>query len=341
MNCPDCHKPIPENRLTCESCGRPVFDDPRIEVSSPQRVPNPKPRVSISKADRNTEIGLELVSLLNTVTDDGRISVEEVAGLQVWLQENRHVDMPAIAFLAFTVEHIISDGIVTEEERTELYAAIEKVLPPDLRKYAVAKRRLADAEVRQLIKDQRAAERERDAPVRWFDFMVAGVGHQGRAEVVRRLVSEEMPVYFLRHRDNRFSSNAIGIHLPSGEQVGYVPEAEAQELAAYLDAGFKARAQVKKLLTRTQAPYPLPVVAGEIYREEAQVSTALTQAETIEIGTSLRSAASDWREAFRKAEATPQHRPEPAKQQSGLETCLSFAIVLVSVFALIFALVKC
>jgi len=338
--CNGCGKEVPANRLSCEGCGRPLFDDPRIEIKASPPPSPARSRVSISKADRDTEIGIELISLLNTVTDDGRISVEEVAGLQSWLTEYGHVDMRAIGFLKKAVEQIIADGIVTDDERTDLYAAIEKVLPPDLRQYATLKRKSVEAETKQIIKEQKAAEKERDSPVHWFDFMVAGVAHEGRGDTVSRFAMEGMPAYFARDRENRYSRNAIAIFLETGGMIGYVPETEAYSLASYLDAGFKAKLRIKKLLTTTRANYPIPVVDGEVYRANAQVPFALDQAQTELLNVS-RPQDAGWRAAFRKSEATPQGNRVEESPKGVLQTCISCAAVMFGIFFLILLMVKC
>ena len=121
-------------------------------------------RVSLTKSERSSGIGAELLVLCQTVTDDGYLSKDEINELRRWLKDNRDTDLPAIAFLHETVERILADRRITREERQELYQAIELVLPPEARREAVDARREAESERehRDRIKQdaERAASRE-------------------------------------------------------------------------------------------------------------------------------------------------------------------------------------
>ena len=90
-------------------------------------------RISITKLQRQTAAGAELISLCQTITEDGRLSDEEVNALRQWVDDHASIDLPARDFLLETIRRIIEDGKVSDEERAELYQAIEKVLPPDIR----------------------------------------------------------------------------------------------------------------------------------------------------------------------------------------------------------------
>lgn len=104
-----------------------------------------KRRVSITKLQRRTTAAVDLIALCQTITDDGELADVEIAALQEWLRDNERVDLPAKDFLSQVVEKILADGHVTAEERDELYAAIEMVLPPDIRADVRGKRREAGA----------------------------------------------------------------------------------------------------------------------------------------------------------------------------------------------------
>src|SRR3954447_14534458 len=93
--------------------------------------PPPKRRLSITKLQRETEAVIELISLCQTVTEDGSLSDEEIAALREWLKDQAGAELPARDFLEETVARILADGVVTEEERDELWRAIESVLPAD------------------------------------------------------------------------------------------------------------------------------------------------------------------------------------------------------------------
>jgi hypothetical protein len=246
-------------------------------------------RIAISKADRETAIGLELLSLCQTITEDGRILDDEVNGLQAWLEENKHVDLPAIEALRVCVSEILADRVISDAERLQLQKLIERILPPDLRSYAVLKRRqlsdeakAAAAEVRKqarLAREENREDRERDQAVERFDFMVAGVAYEGRGPVIARHAHEGMTAYLIRDRANRYSPNAIEVRLRNGTHIGYVPEESAVELAPYFDSGCRSSATIKRLLTKTRTGYPIPVIKGDIFGADARVPGAVSEAE--------------------------------------------------------------
>ena len=129
-------------------------------------------RISITKLQRRTAAAVELIALCQTITADGRLADDEIVAFKQWLTDNEHVDLPAKEFLALTVTKILSDGTVTDEERDDLYAAIETALPLDVRADVRGRRRArqgADREQRRIERDAaHAAAREagmRDTPL--------------------------------------------------------------------------------------------------------------------------------------------------------------------------------
>ncbi len=237
-------------------------------------------RLSLTKADIQAGVGAELLALCQSVTEDGRLQKQEIVELTLWLRRNRGSDLPAIAHLAETVERIIADGRVTRDEHDELYKAIETVLPPDVRRDAVASRKAVESERKARDREARAAgkalereikaqERERDRPVASLNFMVAGVHYEGRAEVISAHVRQGDPAYLARDPANRFSRNAIEVRLANGMQIGFVPEMDARRTARVLDAGNPHVAYVTKVLTGGRAP--IPVVQADIHNADAVV----------------------------------------------------------------------
>src|SRR5262245_12512233 len=212
-----------------------------------------KPRLSLTKTQIQAGIGAELLALCQSMTEDGSLSKDEIIALRSWLAANRSSDLPAVAFLTGTVEHIIADGKVTKDERRDLYKAIEAVLPPEARKQAAEKRKVAEArEVgleraqRQEQRRQEQEERERKRPVASANFMVAGVHYEGRPEVIRQYVEDGDHVYLARDPHNRYSRNAVEIRLRNGMQIGFVPEDDAVDLAPLLDQGCPHQAHVTR-----------------------------------------------------------------------------------------------
>ena len=226
-------------------------------------------RISITQLQRRTAAAVELIALCQTITADGRLADDEIAAFKQWLTDNEHVDLPAKDFLAQTVTKILSDGTVTDEERDELYAAIEAALPLDVREDVRGRRRaLQDADRKQgrIEREAAHAARMRDTPLETWDFMVAGSLYEGRPAVIDRYAMIGEPVYLARDPANQFSANAIEIRLSNGMQIGFVPETDARDMAPDLDSGCPHRAYLKKILAGRRAP--IPVVVASLYHPE-------------------------------------------------------------------------
>lgn len=129
-------------------------------------MPPKNPRVSLSKAQIQEGVGAELLTLCQTVTADGVLTLAEINELRAWLDVNRNSDLPAIGFLVATLDRILADGKVTPDERKELYASIEKVLPPEARKGAVAQRKAFEAEEKRQEREIAADEKRREPEAR-------------------------------------------------------------------------------------------------------------------------------------------------------------------------------
>jgi hypothetical protein len=227
-------------------------------------------RISITKLQRRTAAAVELIALCQTITADGRLTDDEIGAFKQWLTDNQHVDLPAKDFLTLTVTKILSDGTVTDHERDELYTAIETALPPGVRADVRARRRALDdaaREQRRVEREAARAARMRDTPLETWDFMVAGSLYEGRPAVIERYARIGDPIYLARDPANRFSANAIEIRLPNGMQIGFVPEADARDMAPELDSGCPHQAYLKKILAGRRAP--IPVVVASLYHPEA------------------------------------------------------------------------
>ena len=86
-------------------------------------------RISLSKAQRSTPAGRELIALLTELSADGMVTREEMERLRAWLEVDRSVDFHACSFLYEVVDTISNDGEINEEELDALALAIERVLP--------------------------------------------------------------------------------------------------------------------------------------------------------------------------------------------------------------------
>lgn len=236
----------------------------------PQDEKNFQPsRFLLTYSQLQTAEGLELLQLLQTVTEDGTISDEEIGALREWLEINRSADLPAIALLTERVEKILADGKVTEDERRAISGDIEAILPPDIRQDVIAKKSPINKGKRVPGQEKTRRTREKNAPVIEYDFLVAGVKYEGNPGVVRYYARQGDDVSLVRERDNRKSPNAVSIHLQNGMQIGYVPEEDAREMATFLDEGYKYRALIKQILTGGRTP--IPVVNVRIYHPQADM----------------------------------------------------------------------
>lgn len=230
-------------------------------------------RVTLSKAQRATPAGGELIALLTELSSDGMVSRDEMTRLRAWLEVDRGVDFAACGFLYEVTDSIGADGEITEEELDTLALAIERVLPPEIRKLAAEKRKgrrtaLREARLAARQADRAAAleERERARPLHRGDFIIAGAMRSAeRREACDTLVVAER-VLFEREPDNRHDKNAILILTEAGDELGYVPREDAREMAPLLDAGASVDATVKKLI-ETAAGHTLPVVVSKLYRQ--------------------------------------------------------------------------
>jgi hypothetical protein len=246
---------------------------------------NKNKQVTLTKTQRESQVGADLLSLCQSVSSDGSLDDEEILQIREWLSEHKSTDLPAISFLIPIVESILEDGVVSDSERRELALAVERVLPSDIRGISKAARVAIESEGRSKQKAEREAakaemdaerakareEKERNRPVARFDFMVAGTRYEGRSKIIRDSVDEGDSVTLVRDPGNAHSRNAVEVVISGGEQIGFVPEEDAQDLAPLLDSGHKYTAHVKRLLTEGRSP--IPVVFASVYRADADLSS--------------------------------------------------------------------
>jgi len=67
-------------------------------MSAPRLTPETKRRTTITKLQRHTAAGAELIELCQTITEDGALTDDEVMRLKQWLADNRESDLPARDF---------------------------------------------------------------------------------------------------------------------------------------------------------------------------------------------------------------------------------------------------
>lgn len=229
-------------------------------------------RISLTKTQLRTELGAELLSVCESVTADGKLAPEEAQGLREWLDEANAAELPAASYLREVIERVLADGQITQEECREVYRAVEAVLPPEVRRQATAARKeieAAEREAAKAVSEQEREERRRDVQIAAANFMVAGVRHEGRGEIIAHYANAGDPVRLVRDRGNRYSRFAIAVQLENGKQIGFVPEEDAQRLAPLLDEGAKCAAWITKILGSGRVP--IPVVQTKLYRPDSTV----------------------------------------------------------------------
>ena len=230
-------------------------------------------------ADGNSEeskqgeeaLGAELLNLCQSITADGVIAKAEIIALTRWLRAHRDQHVPRTSSLAATVERIVEDQRVSRTERKELFLAIEKVLPLDLRKRAEASRRFVEKrrqERKQASEDLPQTEEDqgqkaeiksqRNEPIGYFDFMAAGVHLEGRHKTVGLYANKGDSVWLVREESNPTSQHAVRIELENGSHIGYVPEEQSEEIALLMDDRMPYQAEIRDILT--EGNYPIPVI---------------------------------------------------------------------------------
>ena len=252
-------------------------------ISVPQ-LAEPKRQVTLSKADRATLVGRQLIDLLVELSADGVVSRDEMNRLRGWLEIDHGVDFPALPFLHETIEQISFDGEVAEDELDRLALAIERVLPKDIRVAAVANRkppprgttpRLNAKPKRQTMIDALSAKRAaRDAERSRAGILHEGVFHVAgafrfaeRREACERLIEDDR-VRFEREPDNQHDVNSILVLTEDDCELGYVPREAASAIAPLLDADAEADVRIQRLW-ETPDGNIVPFVIAKIRRGEA------------------------------------------------------------------------
>lgn len=249
------------------------------ESEKPKKTKNQ--RVSLSPKQLEESAALELLTILQLIVDDGYVSDSEIGELKAWSVRHPNSQLPGALFLNQLVSRILADGVVTDDERKELLAGIEKVLPPDVRSLIVGRRREKAAaerasakEAKEAERQQRREEKERNRRIDAYDIMIAGATKEHHQDNIDSSVRPGKPVYLKRELDNPKDRNAIRILNAKGWPIGYVPREYARDLATLLDdpAGNQYVAAVKKVLGYERS---IPVVEIYVYGPQASIPGAL------------------------------------------------------------------
>jgi hypothetical protein len=244
-------------------------------------------RVTLTKAQCETPAGREFIALLIELSADGIVTRPEMDRLRSWLEVDRGVDFPALAFLYQVIEEISADGELAEEELDRLALAIERVLPKDVRAEAASRRRQA-REARRVVEREkrrrsviaeraearadRASQQARAGILYRREFAVRGAFRfEARREACARIIDGDS-VSLERERDNAHDANAILVLGADDCELGYVPREEAAVMAPLLDSGAEAEATICRLWETPENHDIVPILAVTIRRGESNAA---------------------------------------------------------------------
>jgi hypothetical protein len=225
---------------------------------------------ALTRPQLATELGAELLSLCQTVTADGRLAPEEIAGLRQWLGDAAAAEMQAARFLRSVIEHVLADGRITPEEYQEVYRAVEAVLPFEARQQAHAARQQAEssdlpacAPATTVTSAVAGTAQPEQAPILDVTFMVAGVRQEGRPALIAQHARAGLAVTLDPAATDSRSGDAVAVRLPGGVQIGFVPAAEARQVVPLLQSGGHYSAHIVRI--RSSGRNPIPVVQARLF----------------------------------------------------------------------------
>jgi hypothetical protein len=240
---------------------------------------------ALTRPQLATDLGAELLSLCQSVTADGRLAPEEIAGLRQWLDDAAAAEMQAARFLRGVIEHVLADGRITADEYEEVYRAVEAVLPFEARQQAHAARQHAessalpahgnDSTVPAAVAGAAQATR---APNLDLTFMVAGVRQDGRPALIEQHACAGLAVTLDLAATDSGSGEAVAVRLPGGSQIGFVPAAEARRIVPLLRAGEHYSAHIVRI--RDSSRSPIPVVQARFFPAGTEATAPLALSAT-------------------------------------------------------------
>src|SRR5688500_10770345 len=89
-------------------------------------------RITLTKGQMGSEFGAELIRHLQSISGDGRFSLEEIKALDDTLSRGPN-ELPCVPFLKKLTRPAILDQQIDDYEAYELRLAVERVLPKSLR----------------------------------------------------------------------------------------------------------------------------------------------------------------------------------------------------------------
>lgn len=195
---------------------------------------------------------IDLYALIRALPADGRLSIEDSQILTAWTARYHDAPLPSREYLWDIIAGALAQGVVSAEDRSWLYFAVDPALPRQLRRVTQRQRLLG--EVREARLDGRSCESVA------FDFLLAGGHRLGYRERIEARLAVGTSVRFAHDVDDH-GSDRIRVELASGEAVGFVPLEDAPSIAHGLESG-PIEGVVRKVLL--DGLFPIPVIGTRV-----------------------------------------------------------------------------
>jgi len=88
-------------------------------------------KVTLNDQQLSGKAASELLSLLESISSDGRLDDAEIMKLDEWLSRAGSENLPAITFLRHTIGEVLADRVIIDEERKTIVGAILRIMPPE------------------------------------------------------------------------------------------------------------------------------------------------------------------------------------------------------------------
>ncbi|MEN0109573.1 MAG: HIRAN domain-containing protein [Planctomycetota bacterium] len=219
-------------------------------------------RVYLTTRELELTEGRQLLAVCQSITEDGRLDLDEIKLLWRWLRKNSTAEVAAVPYLLEILDRITTDRIIDSDELHELHLAVERVIPKTHRQPAIdarTRREFAKKEKNKELKrrekaiatERKQLERQYVNRIKHSFAKVAGVSFpkddgSDRQRIIKRCRAGERLVLG-RERDNPYSEYAVKIVRENGQQIGYAPDYLAERICASDHAFIKAVAYVSSV----------------------------------------------------------------------------------------------
>lgn len=232
---------------------------------------------------RRAAAAIDLYALIRSLPPDGRLSIEDAQILSNWTSRYHDAALPSREYLWDIIAGALAQRVISAEDRSWLYFAVDPALPRQLRRVTQRQRLLAE------VREARLEGRSCDSVS--FDFLLAGGHRLGYRERIEARLAVRTPVRFVRDADE---GEGIRVELSSGETVGFVPIDDAPSIAHGMASG-STDGVVRKVLS--DGLFPVPVIGTRV----PYTMTAVDVPVAIEA----------WQEPDESSLKTPAHPPSP------------------------------